>query len=121
MAVACDIVPLVAPGPTHVDGIENQPGSGLVVVAGDPTTATVPLVIQFVGSEGDIVDQWTARIPSGGVIEASIVNLPGVMTLQVNGARCDGDFDVESDIRTDVVLEVSESGCSVRTASVQPL
>ncbi len=91
------------------------------MVAGDPPKATAPLVIQFVGSEGDVVEQRTARIPTGGVIEASMINLPGVMTLQVNGTKCDGDFAVESDLRTNVVLRVEESGCSVRTASLEPL
>jgi photosystem II stability/assembly factor-like uncharacterized protein len=41
-ATACNVVPLVAPGPTHVDGTENRPGPGSVVVAGDPPNATTP-------------------------------------------------------------------------------
>ena len=118
---ACDIVPLVAPGPTHIDGTENQPGPGLVEVAGDPPIATAPLVIQFVGQEGNVVEERTARIPTGGVIEASTFSLPGVMTLQVNGTMCAGDFAIESDLRTNVILRVAESACSIRTASVEPL
>jgi hypothetical protein len=92
-----------------------------VVVAGDPPHATAPLVIEFVGHEDDVVEARTARIPTGGVIEASMFNLPGVMRLQVNGTMCDGEFAVKSDLRTNVVLDVTESGCSIRTASMEPL
>jgi hypothetical protein len=120
-ATACDLVPGVAPGPTHVDGTENQPGPGSVVVTGDPPNATAPLVIQFVGAEGNVVEQRTARIPIGGLIEASMPNLPGVMRLLVNGTVCEGDFALESDMRTHVVLRVTESGCSVRTLSIEPI
>ena len=120
-ATACNIWPTVAPGPTHADGTENQPGPGSVVVAGDPPKATLPLVIQFVGSEGDVVEETTARIPKGGLIEASMPNLPGVMRLLVNGTMCEGDFAIESDMLTHVVLRVTESGCAVRTESIEPI
>jgi hypothetical protein len=79
------------------------------------------LVIEFVASDGSIVEGRTARIPTGGVIEASMFNLPGVMGLQVNGTRCDGELAIESDLRTNVVVEVTASGCSLRTASMDPL
>ena len=121
MAAACDIVPLIPPGPTHVDGTENQPGPGLVVVAGDPPNATAPLVVRFVGHEGDVVEQRTARISTGGRIEASTFSLPGVIRLQVNGTMCDGDIAIASDLRTNVILRVDAAGCSIRTASVEPL
>ena len=48
-------------------------------------------------------------------------NLPEVMRLLVNGTMCEVDFAIESDMRTDVVLRVTESGCSVRTARIEPL
>jgi hypothetical protein len=118
---ACEIVPMVGPGATHVDGTENQPGPGEVVVAGDPPNATTPLVIQFVASEGDVVEETTARIPKGGLIEAGMPNLPGVMGLLVNGTRCEGDFALQSEMRTNVVVRVTASGCSVRTASIEPI
>ena len=120
-ATACDVVPRVAPGPTHVDGTENQLGPGLVVVAGDPPNATALLVIEFVASDGSVVAGRTARIPNGGLIEASMFNLPEVMRLLVNGTMCEGDFAIESERRTNVVLRVTESGCSVRTASIEPI
>jgi hypothetical protein len=120
-AAGCGYVPGVGPGQTHVAGTEEQPGPGNVVVLGDPPNATAPLVIQFVGHEGNVIEERTARIPSGGPIEASMINLPGVMTLQVNGTKCDGDFAIESDRRTHVVLRVSDSGCSVRTRSTEPM
>ena len=121
VATACNIAPTVAPGPTHVDGIEDQPGPGLVVVAGDPPNATAPLVVQFLGSEGNVVEQRTARIPKGGLIEASMFNLPGVMRLLVNGTMCEGDFAPKSDMRIHVVLRITESGCSVRTERITPI
>jgi hypothetical protein len=121
MAAACDIVPSLAPGPTHVDGTENQPGPGLVVVAGDPPKATAPLIIQFVGHEGNVVEERTSRIATGGVIEASTFSLPGVMRLQVNGTACDGDFAIVSNLRTNVILRVDEDGCSIQVTTVEPL
>ena len=120
-AAGCNVWPTVAPGPTHADGTENQPGPGSVVVAGDPPTATAPLVVQFVGSDGDVVEETTARIPKGGLIEAGMPNLPGVMRLLVNGTMCEGDFALVSDMRTNVVLRLTESGCSVRTQSIEPI
>jgi hypothetical protein len=120
-ATACDIMAAVAPGPTHVDGTENQSGPGSVVVVGDPPNATAPLVIQFVGHEGDVVEQRIARIPKGGLIAASMPNLPGVMRLLVNGTMCEGDFAIESEMRTHVVLRVTESACSVRISSIEPI
>jgi hypothetical protein len=119
--VACGYVPGIGPGQTHMDGTEQQPGPGSVVVEGDPPRATDPLVIQFVGSEGDVVEQQTERIASGGVIRASMINLPGPMSLRVNGAPCEGDFAIESERRTHVVLRVSDTGCSVRTESTEPI
>jgi hypothetical protein len=120
-AAACGYVPGIGPGQTHMDGTEQQPGPGSVVVEGDPPRATDPLVIQFVGSEGDVVEQQTERIASGGVIRASMINLPGPMSLRVNGAPCEGDFAIESERRTHVVLRVSDTGCSVRTESTEPI
>ena len=79
------------------------------------------MVIQFVVSEGNVVEERTARISTGGVIQASTCSLPGVMTLVVKGTMCDGDFAIESDLRTNVILRVDASGCSIRTASVEPL
>jgi hypothetical protein len=117
----CGIVPGVRPEQTHVDGTEEQPGPGSVTVHGDPLKATQPLVIQFVGHEGNVVAERTAHIPTGGVIEASMLNLPEVMTLLVNGTMCEGDFAIESDSRTQVVLRVSDAGCSVETRSTEPM
>lgn len=121
IAAACGSVPGFGPGRTHVDGTEEQPGPGSVVVEGDPPNATAPLVIQFVGPEGNVVEERTARIPTGGVIKASMPNLPEVMRLLVNETLCEGDFKVETDKRTHVVLRVSDSGCSVRTTSTEPM
>ena len=120
-ATACDIVPTFAPGATHVDGTENQPGPGSVVVRGDPPRASAPLVIQFVGPEGIVAEQLTARIAKGGLIEAGMPGLPGVLGLLVNGTRCEGDFALQSDTRTNVVLRVTESGCFVRTQGIEPI
>ena len=66
VATACDIVPKAGPGPTHVDGTENQPGPGSLVVAGDPPNASAPLVIQFVAPDGNVVEGRTARIAKAG-------------------------------------------------------
>jgi hypothetical protein len=71
--------------------------------------------------EGDVVEQRTARIPKGGLFEASMFNLPWVMRLLVNGTMCTGDFALESDKRTNVVLRVTESGCSVRAQNIEPI
>jgi hypothetical protein len=119
-AAACGYMPGIGPGQTHMDGTEQQPGPGSVVVEGDPPRATEPLVIQFVGPEGNVFEQRTARIPSGGVIRASTFSLPGLLRLLVNGTMCEGDFAIESERRTGVVLRVSDTGCSVRSESTEP-
>ena len=66
VATACDIVPKAGPGPTHVDGTENQPGPGSLVVAGDPPNASALLVIPFVAPDGNVVEGRTARIAKAG-------------------------------------------------------
>ena len=120
-AAACGYLPGTGQGQTHIDGTEDQPGPGSVLVEGDPPRATRPLVIEFVVPEGFVVEGRTARIPSGGAIEASMTNLPGPMSLRVNGAPCEGSFVIASERLTHVVLRVTESGCSVRTQSIEPI
>jgi hypothetical protein len=120
-AAACGFLPGTGSGQTHVAGTEEQPGPGSVVLEGDPPRATSPLVIEFVGSEGNVVEERTARIPSGGVIEASMTNLPGPMSLRVNGAPCEGTFAIESERLTHAVLRVDEAGCFVETRQTEPM
>ena len=90
------------------------------MIQGEPADATEELVIQFVGAEGDVA-QRTIRIASGTAMQANMINLPGAMTVQVNGTRCDGQFTIESDKRTDVVLRIGDSGCSVETKGTGPM
>ncbi len=120
-AAACGYLPGTGSGQTHMAGTEEQPGPGSVVVEGDPPHETGPLVLEFVGSEGNVVEQRTARIPAGGVIDASMINLSGPMSLRVNGAPCEGNFAIESDMRTHVVLRVDDAGCSVETTKMEPM
>ena len=109
----------VDPGGTHVAGTEDQPAPGSVEVEGDPPQAATPLVIQFVGAEGGVVEETTARIPAGGTIKAGMPNLPGVMRLLVNGNLC--EFAIESDRRTRVALRIRDAGCSVETKGIDPV
>jgi hypothetical protein len=119
-AAACGY--LADPGQTHIAGTEDQPGPGSVLIEGDPRRATRPLVIEFVAlPEGFVIEAQTARIASGGAIEASLINLPGPVSLRVNGASCEGNFAVASERLTHVVLRVTASGCSVRTQSIEPI
>lgn len=120
-AAACGFLPGTGSGQTHVAGTEEQPGPGFALVEGDPPRATRPLVIDFVAPEGFVIEEQAARIASGGAIEASMINLPGPMSLRVNGAPCEGTFAIESDMRTHVVLRVEDAGCSVETTSMEPL
>lgn len=120
-AAACGYLPATGPGQTHIGGTEEQPGPGSALVEGDPPRATRPLVIEFVTPEGFVVEGRTARIASGGAIEASMTNLPGPMSLRVNGAPCEGSFAIASERLTHVVLRVDDAGCSVETTKMEPL
>ena len=121
-ATACDVVRIGAPGATHVDGTENQPGPGEVLVEGVPPRATRPLVIEFVAlPEGFVIEAQTARIPNGGAIEASLINLPGPVSLRVNGVPCEGTFTIASERLTHVVMHADEAGCSVETTKLEPM
>ncbi len=121
IAAACGFVPGFGPGQTHVDGTEEQPGPGSVVVEGDPPNATAPLVIQFVGSEGNVVEERTASHPERQRHAGEHAQSPRGERLLVNETLCEGNFKVETDKRTHVVLRVSDSGCSVRTTSTEPI
>ena len=119
-AAACGY--LADPRQTHIAGTEAQPGPGHVLVEGDPPRATRPLVIEFVAlPEGFVIEAQTARTPSGGAIEASMVGLPGPVSLRVNGAPCEGSFAIASERVTHVVVRITDSGCSVRTQSTEPI
>jgi hypothetical protein len=121
-AAPCGYLPGTGPGQTHIGGTEEQPGPGEVLVEGDPPRATRPLVIEFVAlPEGFVIEEQTARIASGGAIEASMIKLPGPVSLRVNGAPCEGNFAIASERLTHVVLRVTESGCSVRIQSIEPI
>lgn len=121
-AAACGYLPGTGPGQTHIAGTEEQPGPGFALVEGDPPRATRPLVIEFVVlPEGFVIEEQTARIASGGAIEASMIKLPGPVSLRVNGAPCEGNFAIVSDRRTHVVLRVDDAGCSVETRKMEPL
>ncbi len=121
-AAACGYLPGTGPGQTHIAGTEEQPGPGEVLVEGDPPRAKRPLVIEFVAlPEGFVIEAQTARIASGGAIEASMINLPGPVSLRVNGAPCEGNFAIASERLTHVVLRITESVCSVRTQSIEPI
>ncbi len=121
-AAACGILPGTGPGQTHIAGTEEQPGPGFALVEGDPPRAARPLVIEFVAQpEGFVIEAQTARIASGGAIEASMINLPGPVSLRVNGAPCEGNFAIASERLTHVVLRITESVCSVRTQSIEPI
>ena len=63
----------------------------------------------------------TERVAAGDVIEGSVINLPGVMTVRVNGAACDGEFAIESGLRTYVVLTATDAGCLVEETGSEPL
>lgn len=121
-AAACGYLPGTGPGQTHIGGTEEQPGPGEVLVEGDPPRATRPLVIEFVAlPEGFVIEAQTARIASGGAIEASMIKLPGPVSLRVNGAPCEGNFAIASERRTHVVLRVDDAGCSVETTKMEPM
>jgi hypothetical protein len=121
-AAACGYLPGTGPGQTHIAGTEDQPGPGSVLVEGDPPRATRPLVIEFVAlPEGFVIEAQTARIPSGGAIEASLITLPGPVSVRVNGAPCEGTFAIASERLTHVVLRVNDARCSVETTKMEPM
>lgn len=124
--LSCSLLPtgclsLGGPGQTHVPGTESQPGPGSALIFGNPAHARDPLTIEFVGVEGSVIEGRTARIPSGGVIEASVTNLPGRMGVRVNGAPCDGTFGIEADMLTHVALRFVGDTCIVGTERIEPL
>lgn len=121
-AAACGYLPGTGPGQTHTAGTEAQPGPGEALVEGDPPRATRPLVIEFVVvPDGLVIEEQTTRIASGGIIEASLIKLPGPVSLRVNGEPCEGTFAIASESLTHVVLRVDDGGCSVETRKVEPI
>ncbi len=78
------------------------------------------LEIRFLPPGGEPFGPVTT-VSAGEPIEASAVNLPGPLRLQVNDVLCSGDFQLESDRLTQVVLRLDETGCVAVATSIGPL
>ena len=109
------------PGSTSEMGTENQPGPGSAVIRGSPPISSEAIVIEFVGPEGDVFAQQTARIPPGNNIEARIWSLPGEVHVKVDGSLCEGEIALESDVLTLVTLHLEVDSCAAETIGVRPL
>ena len=116
----CDRLGLPTPEPTFAPGHEQLPGPGLVMIVGEPSTASSNLKIEYVLPDGSVVPARES-IHAGDEIKASTWNNPGQLQLIVNSRRCSGVIDVESDRRTDVTLRIAPSGCEASVQRTVPL
>jgi len=111
---------LIGPRNSAEDGVERQPGPGMVILGGDPPNAAVPLTIDFLGSDGSAFDERRVVLKRGDPIAATAFGLPDTVSVRVNGAVCDGTFALVEDQTTHVVLSFPGNNCRVEVASITP-
>ena len=97
---------------TFVPGVEGLPAPGTFYIVGEPRVAAQMLSVGLV-AHGDY--QYSNEVfDVGEEVALTGTDLPTQMAVSVNGARCEGGFELLSDREADVTLVVVADGCSVR-------
>lgn len=97
--------------------IEPQPGGFTLTT--DPAKATVAW--EFGTVTGDSVSTVSDRFAQGQTVKLSRTELPGSYQLLVNGAICDGSFDMVESLRTIVVATIGGKTCALETVGQTPI
>lgn len=101
--------------------VDELPGAGLVVISGDPALAAIDLTIRYVSPQGE-VSAASVEVRAGETIAASTWDLPGSHLLEVNGVVCEGSYEIETDLLTEVTLVILEdAACEAFERAIGPL
>jgi len=97
---------------TFVPGVEGLPAPGTYYVVSEPRVAAQTLSMRLVG-HGDYVYP-NEVFEAGEEVVLTGTDLPTQMAVSVNGARCEGAFELLSDREVDVTVIVGADRCTVR-------
>lgn len=95
---------------TFEPGVEHLAPVGSFHLEGDPAFATVGLSLRYVSSDGNVSRVKDEFQPNQRVV-VDRTTPAGEHGVTVNGARCQGTFQVEAGLETDLVLQVRPEGC----------
>jgi hypothetical protein len=98
---------------------EAIPLPGSFYLTAEPADAPGAFSIRYLSQGGD-VSGISDDFPPGARIVAQRSTLPGRWGVLLNGGRCDGSFDIETEIETDVVLHIAADGCRIEAVGSHP-
>lgn len=113
LATLAACVPPVIPGPTIPEPtVIGEPTPGSFHIRANPPTAREPLTIRL---DDGTPSRWSEEVQAGAPVWVYFTTLPEEgLALWVNGATCDGRFDVRALVETDLLLTVTDSGCQIQ-------
>lgn len=126
MAVAATLVAVAAcssttgPSPSAISSVGELVETGFFHVVGDPPLTTRRLVFNYIVRDGTL-SQASDSIAPGQDVVVDRATTPGPHRLVVNGHTCDGSFDVEAGMETDVVAGMHEDTCAIHVELVHPV
>lgn len=97
---------------------EDLPAPGSFHLTSDPPQAPRALSLRYLyqGEPSGISDEFVA----GATVVVRRSSLPELHGVQVNGARCAGQFPIVTGIEIDIILVLTDVGCRVETTGSHP-
>lgn len=108
------------PAATFEQGVEHQPGPGWIRLEAQPAIAEIDLTFVLI-VPGDEDSSRSDTIAAGDPVAVSIITLPGVHAIRMNGTACQGRFPVEEDKETDVVVRITADGCATAVRGIHDM
>jgi hypothetical protein len=89
----------------------GEPTPGSFHLKAQPQTAPQALSIRV---DDGTPSHWSEEVPVGAPVWVFMTTLPEEsLGIWVNGVTCEGRFDVKARFETDVLLTMTETGCSI--------
>jgi hypothetical protein len=106
----------IACGPRNV----GDPLPGYVRLVADPPQASIPVTVWFRDPSGTDLSTVFFEFAAGDPILIVFPSTPGNSGLQVNDDPCDGEWAIQSQVETDVILHLDEGSCRVEVVGSHP-
>jgi hypothetical protein len=98
--------------PTVEPPIAGDP-FGYVHIASSPPLAPFPVTVRFRNPSGGSVSRVSFEFDPGETVLIVFPGTPGDNGLEVNGASCEGQWALEENVETDVLLQLDDVACRV--------
>ncbi len=104
--------------PTVPNGTEQMPGPAYVHITGEPATTPSRLVFGYKLPDGS-VSQQTDMIEQGATIEIDRTFYPGVHQLLVDGATCDGAYELKAEMVIELQVRLHGDACEATVTGIR--